>query len=182
MLQSLRARLAFLFAGTLVLATVIAAVVVVSLYQSYNRDQTVAQLRNQVDAVPAYYQNLFDKSHTGTVRGPRQSTSKTFETVTAAQVFYSGPPLFPGAPTSTRTLVDARIPPDNTLTRGQRKVYHFKPKGATREYIGVGAPIFRGTRTSARSCSDVRWPTSTTPGRTSSALWALAWRSGSPSP
>ena len=48
MLQSLRARLAFLFAGTLVLATVIAAVVVVSLYQSYNQDQTVSQLRNQV--------------------------------------------------------------------------------------------------------------------------------------
>ena len=40
MLQSLRARLAFLFLGTLVLATVIASVVVVSLYQSYNRDQT----------------------------------------------------------------------------------------------------------------------------------------------
>ena len=43
MLQSLRARLAFLFAGTLVLATVTAAVVVVSLYQSYNRDQTEAE-------------------------------------------------------------------------------------------------------------------------------------------
>jgi signal transduction histidine kinase len=145
MLQSLRARLAFLFAGTLVLATVIAAVVVVSLYQSYNRDQTVAQLRNQVDGLQQYYQNLFNKSHTGKVRGPQAITAKTFETVTAAQVFYSGPPLFPGAPTSTRTLVDARIPPDNTLTRDERKVYQgFKPKGATREYIGVGAPIFQG--------------------------------------
>ena len=62
MLQSLRARLAFLFAGTLVLATVIAAVVVVSLYQSYNRDQTVAQLRTQVGGLQAYYQKLFNKS------------------------------------------------------------------------------------------------------------------------
>ena len=56
MLQSLRARLAFLFAGTLVLATVIAAVVVVSLYTSYNRDQTVNQLTRQVAAVAEYYQ------------------------------------------------------------------------------------------------------------------------------
>jgi signal transduction histidine kinase len=144
MLQSLRARLAFLFAGTLVLATVIAAVVVVSLYQSYNRDQTVSQLRNQVTGLQHYYQKLFDQSHKGTVRGPQTITSKTFQTVTAAEVFYSGPPLFPGAP-ATRTLVDARIPPDNTLTRDEQKVYQgFKPKGATREYIGVGAPIFQG--------------------------------------
>ena len=55
MLQSLRARLAFLFAGTLVLATVTAAVVVVSLYQSYNRDQTEAKLRKQVSGVASYY-------------------------------------------------------------------------------------------------------------------------------
>src|SRR5947208_68456 len=131
MLQSLRARLAFLFAGTPVLATVIAAVVVVSLYQSYNRDQTVSQLRNQVTGLQKYYQNLFEKSHTGKVRGPQAITSKTFETVTAAHLFYSGPPLFPGAPTSTRTLVDAGIPPDNTLTRDELKVYRgFRPKGA----------------------------------------------------
>ena len=59
MLQSLRARLAFLFAGTLVLATVIASVVVVSLYQSYNRDQTEAALRKQVEGVASYYQGAF---------------------------------------------------------------------------------------------------------------------------
>ena len=75
MLQSLRARLAFLFAGTLVLATVIAAVVVVSLYQSYNQDQTVSQLRKQVAGLQQYYQALFDKSRTGKVRGPQPLTA-----------------------------------------------------------------------------------------------------------
>ena len=65
MLQSLRARLAFLFAGTLVLATVIAAVVVVSLYRTYNRDQTVNQLRNQVGALASYYQKAFNKNTKG---------------------------------------------------------------------------------------------------------------------
>ena len=81
MLQSLRARLAFLFAGTLVLATVIAAVVVVSLYQSYNQDQTVSQLRNQVAGAASVLPTLFDKSRTGKVRGPQVITSSTFETV-----------------------------------------------------------------------------------------------------
>jgi signal transduction histidine kinase len=148
MLQSLRARLAFLFAGTLVLATVIAAVVVVSLYQSYNRDQTVSQLRHQVDGLRAYYQNLFDKSRTGKVRGPQVITSSTFKTVTAAEVFYTGPPLFRGAPTSTRTLRDAGIPANFDLKPGEWQVYgSFKPNGATREYIGVGAPIRSGNQT-----------------------------------
>jgi signal transduction histidine kinase len=144
MLQSLRARLAFLFAGTLVLATVIAGVVVVSLYQTYNRDQTVSQLRNQVDGLQAYYQHLFDRFSTGKVGGPQVITSATFETVTAAKVFYSGPPLFQGAPPSTRTLTDARIDQNFNLKPGQRRTYTFKPKDATREYIGVGAPIFQG--------------------------------------
>jgi signal transduction histidine kinase len=145
MLQSLRARLAFLFAGTLVLATVIAAVVVVSLYQSYNRDQTVSQLQRQVDGLRAYYQNLYDHSLTGKVRGPQVITSSTFETATAAKVFYTGPPLFRGAAASTRTLTDANIPANFDLKEGQRQVYSsFRPKGATRDYIGVGAPIFNG--------------------------------------
>jgi signal transduction histidine kinase len=145
MLQSLRARLAFLFAGTLVLATVIAAVVVVSLYRSYNQDQTVAQLRDQVTGLQHYYQNLFDKSRTGKVRGPQVIAAKTFETVTAANVFYSGPPLFPGAPAPTRTLTDAGIVQRFTFDNEyQRRTYTFRPANATREYIGVGAPIFLG--------------------------------------
>jgi signal transduction histidine kinase len=147
MLQSLRARLAFLFAGTLLLATVIAAVVVVSLYRSYNRDQTMSQLRNQVTGLQDYYQRLFDESRTGKVRGPQVITSKTFETVTAANVFYTGPPLFRGTSATTRTLTDAGIPPDFSLARDELKEYpSFNPKGATREFIGVGAPIFNGTQ------------------------------------
>src|SRR5436190_17595210 len=97
MLQSLRARLAFLFAGTLVLATVIAAVVVVSLYQSYNRDQTVSQLRHQVGGIQTYYQGLFDVGHKRDVTGSIPITKATFQTVTAGVVFASsGPQLFRG--------------------------------------------------------------------------------------
>jgi signal transduction histidine kinase len=149
MLQSLRARLAFLFAGTLVLATVIAAVVVVSLYQSYNRDQAIKQLRDQVTGLQKYYQRLYDKSRTGKVQGPQVIASKTFETVSAANVFYSGPPLFPGAPSTTRTLTDAGIPQQESFSfhsKNERKTYSFKPKNATREYLGVGAPIFNGSQ------------------------------------
>jgi len=140
MLQSLRARLAFLFAGTLVLATVIAAVVAVSLYQTYNRDQTESQLRNQVGGIQTYYQNLFDAGRKRDVTGSIPISKATFQTVTAGIVFASsGPPLFRG---KAQSLSDAGIKPDFSLSKKSRPQYEFPFKGKT--YIGVGAPIFNG--------------------------------------
>src|SRR5947208_17082548 len=55
MLRSLRTRLALLFAGTLLLATVIAGAASIRLYQSYNRDQTARDLRNQVVGAADYF-------------------------------------------------------------------------------------------------------------------------------
>src|SRR6478735_393922 len=113
MLQSLRARLAFLFAGTLVLATVISAVVVVSLYRSYNRDQTVSQLRTQVGAVAGYYQRFL--THTfgagkpthGPATTRRPTPASVFEKASAAQLYEASKvPLFPS---NTKTLQDANI-------------------------------------------------------------------------
>jgi signal transduction histidine kinase len=140
MLQSLRARLAFLFAGTLVLATVIAAVVVVSLYRSYNRDQTVAQLRTQVGGIQSYYQGLFDAGRRHDVTGSLTITKDTFQTVTAGVVFASsGPRLFRG---KAQNLSDAGIQPNYSLPKAARPQYEFPYRGKT--YIGVGAPIFNG--------------------------------------
>ena len=91
MLQSLRARLAFLFLGTLVLATVIASVVVVSLYQSYNRDQTEAALRKQVEGVASYYQQAFNGTFGhGKKPAPGSITVNVFNQVSDAKLYYAG--------------------------------------------------------------------------------------------
>ena len=109
MLQSLRARLAFLFAGTLVLATVIAAVVVVSLYQSYNRDQTVTQLRDQVDAAfSATTRGCFDQSRTGKARRHQViAIQDASQTVTASLV--SSTPAHRSSAGRRRTSASAGI-------------------------------------------------------------------------
>ena len=140
MLQSLRARLAFLFAGTLVLATVIAAVVVVSLYRTYNRDQTVAQLRNQVGALASYYQNAFNQqTRKG---GGVPVNADVFSRIGAGQVYYAGPPLFPALPQSIDNAgLQIQI---GLLKRDSRPTYQFHPKNDQRTFIGVGAPIFLG--------------------------------------
>jgi signal transduction histidine kinase len=140
MLQSLRARLAFLFAGTLVLATVTAAVVVVSLYQSYNRDQTEAELRKQVTGVASYYERAYHRAYGKGKPPPPKITKREFEGVSDAKLYQIGPGLFPNA---TNVLSKAHIHLDySTLHRDSRPVYQFSSDGAT--YIGVGAPIFSG--------------------------------------
>jgi len=141
MLQSLRARLAFLFAGTLVLATVIAGVVVVSLYKSYNRDQTVAQLSAQASALASYYQTAFNRARKG---GGIPVDADVFSRIGAAQVYYAGPPLFPKLPQS---IENANIPEIKIglLKPSSRPEYKFHPKNDSRTFIGVGAPIFLGT-------------------------------------
>ncbi|HEY7258540.1 MAG TPA: HAMP domain-containing protein, partial [Gaiellales bacterium] len=151
MLQSLRARLAFLFAGTLVLATVIAAVVVVSLYKSYNRDQTVNQLRTQVGAVARYYQNYLNRQfgNGGKTQGVNPTKrpptpASVFEKASAANLYEaSSVPLFPA---NTKTLQDANISLNlEDLKPGSRPVFpEFTPQGETRTFIGVGAPILIG--------------------------------------
>jgi signal transduction histidine kinase len=143
MLQSLRARLAFLFLGTLVLATVIASVVVVSLYQSYNRNQTEAALRKQVEGVASYYQQAFNGTYGhGKKATPSSITVNVFNQVSDAKLYYNGVGLFPGIP-GARALksVVPNFKPNN-LTPKSRPVYQFPVDGTT--YIGVGAPIFSG--------------------------------------
>src|SRR6476646_5315037 len=130
MLQSLRARLAFLFAGTLVLATVIAAVVVVSLYRTYNRDQTVNQLRLQVGALASYYQKAFDQNTKG---GPVPVNADVFSKIGAGQVYYAGPPLFPKLPQS---ISNAGIKIQIGLLKPEsRPTYQFHPRDDTRTFI-----------------------------------------------
>lgn len=144
MLRSLRARLAFLFVGTLLLATVLAGVVVVSLYQSYSRDQTVNTLRQQVNGVAAYYNRAIDEYYTMKGNTKLQVVSPSdFENATAAHLYYGGPPMFPDDQTLDPNPLEGRIPHGivTTLHKDQRKVVEFKPTGSNESLIGVAAPV-----------------------------------------
>ena len=140
MLQSLRARLAFLFLGTLVLATVIASVVVVSLYQSYNRNQTEEALRKQVEGVASYYQAGRSAAHIteGHEAGPRRDHRQRVRARQRRSLYYAGPDArFRAAGAarlsgraSTRILTDA-----DARRRGRCSSSRHR---AGRTYIGVG--------------------------------------------
>ena len=143
MLRSLRARLAFLFAGMLMLATAIAAVIVVSLYQSYSRDQTVKELRGQVGGVANYYTNYLNAY----LSRQHPVSPGQFQVVSHASLYWAGPSVNP--PANLQKLpANSGIPVRKwtTLRRGDRPSFQFTPPGSAHELIGVGAPVFLGGR------------------------------------
>jgi two-component system, OmpR family, sensor kinase len=139
MLRSLRARLAFLFVGMLLLAGLIAGLVVVKLYQSYVRDQTKAALSTQVDSVAAYYTGVLN--HFNAKTNPVSPAQLAH--MSDANLYYNGAPPFPNLPLGNNPS-QAGIPQrDYTgLKRGQHAVFEFTPHLPHKRFIGVAAPVF----------------------------------------
>jgi signal transduction histidine kinase len=152
MLRSLRTRLAVLFAGTLVLATVIAGAASIRLYQSYNRDQVKMELRSQVGSIAQYYGRAV--AQTNGEGGPaggsdhntvaRPANSDQIAKISGSRLYFIGDgSLFPNLP---NLVENAGVkPPFNwhTLPDEARPSFQFKPKGdrKNRTFVGVAAPV-----------------------------------------
>ena len=158
MLRSLRTRLAVLFAGTLVLATVIAGAASIRLYQSYNRDQVKMELRSQVGSIAEYYSQALEKSNggggpaTGPDEGgnptpaPPRATAKQIARIAGSRLYAvtdKGGALFPQAPSNISNV--GVKPPFNwhTLAPDARPSFQFQPAGdpKNRTFVGVAAPV-----------------------------------------
>jgi signal transduction histidine kinase len=141
MLRSLRTRLALLFVGTLLLATVIAGAASIRLYQSYNRDQTKRELRGQVGGVASYYADAI--IGLGLHKAPTQVTAEKFEQICGCRLYYAGTyPLFPQV---RRNLSDSGAHVNYlTMNRDDRVTFQFRPPNDSRVFIGVAAPVIPG--------------------------------------
>ena len=138
MLRSLRARLAFLFVGMLLLAGLIAGLVVVKLYQSYVRDQTTAALSRQVDSVAGYYTrvlNDFGKQSINPV------TPAQIKHMSDADLYFAGPFLFPNKPEFNPSQAGIQGRDYRGLKRGQHAVFEFNPPTSNKTFIGVAEPV-----------------------------------------
>src|SRR5882757_753642 len=98
MLRSLRTRLALLFAGTLLLATVIAGAASVRLYQSYNRNQTASELRNQVGGAAEYFSTAVVQFGLHNRHAPAHVTVDQFQRICSCRLLWDADvPLIPSA-------------------------------------------------------------------------------------
>ena len=171
MLRSLRTRLALLFAGTLLLATVIAGAASIRLYQIYNRDQTTQELRGQVGAIADYYTcalqarfGVVDAGGDGAAapvvtgcvqtqdrpgnddrppRSPPRATANQLEQISGSRIYWIGDAsLDPDAPQNLRNAGVQPPPFDwHTLEVDDRPTFEFTPSGDDRTFIGVAAPV-----------------------------------------
>jgi signal transduction histidine kinase len=143
MLQSLRIRLAFLFVGMLVLATAIAGLVTIRLYQSYNREQVERELRSQVGGVASYYTKTYLATYQKGTQPPPPLTSSQLDTVAGAKLYYVGQSLFPGEAPRFRDLGSVKFS-YSRLKQTARPSFEFTggPPSNPRTFLGVAAPIY----------------------------------------
>ena len=141
MLRSLRTRLTLLFAGTLLLATVIAGAASIRLYQSYNRDQTTHALRHQVGGAAQYFDNAQNGYGGANKRPPTRITIQQMEQICGCDLLYAGGvPFF----ANSNKLIEFAGPVKlNWLTMkpDDRVTFRFVPPGHDQTYIGVAAPV-----------------------------------------
>src|SRR6478752_7775413 len=140
MLRSLRTRLTLLFAGTLLLATVIAGAASIRLYQSYNRDQTANELRSQVGGAAQYFDAALNAFGHGGQHTPTRATVGQIESICGCKVLYTG--SVPPFPVGNRLISFAGKGVEwQTLRPDDRVTFQFQPPGNDHTYIGVAAPI-----------------------------------------
>ena len=140
MLRSLRTRLTLLFAGTLLLATVIAGAASIRLYQSYNRDQTANELRSQVGGAAQYFNAALRSYGHSNQQSPTRATVGQIESICGCHVLYAGnvPPI----PAANRLISFAGKGVSwQTMHPDDRVTFQFRPPSEDRTYIGVAAPI-----------------------------------------
>jgi signal transduction histidine kinase len=140
MLRSLRTRLTLLFAGTLLLATVIAGAASIRLYQSYNRDQTTSELRQQVGGAAQYFDNAEASYGFTTGSAPTRITVQQMEKICGCDLLYAGGvPLFANVDKLIKfsgvKLNWLSMKPDDRVT------FRFVPPHSNHTYIGVAAPV-----------------------------------------
>jgi signal transduction histidine kinase len=142
MLRSLRTRLALLFAGTLLLATVIAGAASIRLYQSYNRDQTASDLRKQVIGTADYFSRATFAYGAHNHQAPTAFTVDQLQHICSCRLLWDGSvPLFPSNSqllqfAGTGTKLDWKH-----MKRGETRTFQFVPPRDSRTYIGAAAPL-----------------------------------------
>ncbi|HET7428826.1 MAG TPA: HAMP domain-containing sensor histidine kinase [Gaiellales bacterium] len=142
MLRSLRTRLALLFAGTLLLATVIAGAASIRLYQSYNRDQTERDLRHQVVGAAQYFSSAVVGYGAHNHRAPTGLTVNQFQHICSCKLLWVGQvPPFPSASQLLQFAgSDTKLDWQN-MKPGQTRTFQFVPPHDPHTYIGAAAPM-----------------------------------------
>ena len=138
-MRSLRYRIPAIFLLGVLVASAVAAVLAVRLFQDYTRDRTLAELRRQALGLAELYQEQAIRSIDEARPAPGFARA-ILEKATGSQIYYTGANIFPGEDPGLRNL-----PPNlvdvSALQPGGVQTFDFVPPGMKRTYLGAASPV-----------------------------------------
>jgi signal transduction histidine kinase len=140
--RSLRYRIPALFLLGVLVASAVAAVLAVRIFQDYTRDRTLAELRRQAQGLARLYQEQAIRSVDEARRAPGFA-APILEEATGSRIYYAGVEIFPGEKSGLRQL-PLSLFDQTALDAGQVQTLEFTPPGADRTYFAAAYPIMLG--------------------------------------
>jgi len=137
--RSLRYRIPAVFLVGVLVASAIAAVLAVRLFQDYTRDRTLAELRRQAQGLAELYQEQAIRSVDEARRAPAFAPP-ILEQATGSRIYYAGVEIFPGEKSGLTQLPLSLLDQD-ALDAGQVQTFEFTPPGIDRTYFAAAYPI-----------------------------------------
>jgi signal transduction histidine kinase len=138
-MRSLRYRIPAIFLLGVLVASLVAAVLAIRLFQDYTRDRTLAQLRRQAIGLAQLYTEQSVQS-VDKARPPLPLAPQILENATGSQIYYTGGNIFPGEDPGLRQL-PPRLVDVAALPAGGVQTFDFVPPGMSRSYLGAASPI-----------------------------------------
>ncbi len=138
-MRSLRYRIPAIFLLGVLVASAVAAVLAVRLFQDYTRDRTLGELRRQALGLAELYQEQAIRSIDEARPAPGFARA-ILEKATGSQIYYTGGNIFPGEDPGLR-----KLPPNlvdvSALQPGGVQTFDFIPPGMKRTYLGAASPV-----------------------------------------
>jgi two-component system OmpR family sensor kinase len=143
--RSLRYRIPALFLVGVLVASAVAAVLAVRLFQDYTRDRTLAELRRQAQGLAELYQEQAIRS-VDEARAAPGFAAPILEQATGSRIYYAGVEIFPGEKSGLDRLPLSLLD-QARLDAGQVQTFEFTPPGMDRTYFAAAYPITLGDDT-----------------------------------
>jgi len=137
--RSLRYRIPAVFLLGVLVASAVAAVLAVRLFQDYTRDRTLTELRRQAQGLAELYQEQAIRSVDEARRAPAFAPP-ILEQATGSRIYYAGVEIFPGEKSGLTQLPLSLLDQD-ALDAGQVQTFEFTPPGIDRTYFAAAYPI-----------------------------------------
>ncbi len=136
---SLRFRLPALFLLGIVIAGVVSAAIAVQLFQGYTRDASYEELAREARGIARLYGTAALRTVDEGTPAP-DFAPDALELATGDQLFYVGPPVFPGQESGLTRVPESAVP-EEVVTADKPVSFEFRPPGQRQTFLAVSQPL-----------------------------------------